>query len=136
VVKTIKPVQRKNAALVIDVKEAVAASWQSRFPGALQAEGVAMLNKTNHHFETTNRVPGRGHPDGADETGLLHGRRPGADVLNFMTEARRQGVPELSPSSPDQPCRREVLSGRKTVNNLVAGAVWYKICLQPRTRPS
>ena len=132
VVKTIKTrYNAKNAALVIDVKEAVAASLgKAVFPAALQAEGVAMLNKDQPITFETNK------PEFLAEVTRMVQMKPdscmvaalGPDVLNFMTEARRQGVPETFPFfSGSTVFEGEVPErGGKTVNNLVAGAVWYK----------
>ncbi len=132
VVKTIKSDYGvKKVALVIDVKEAVSASLGKQvFPAALKAEGVEMVNANDPITFETNKPEFL-----AEVTRMIQLKADGCmiaslgpDALNFITEARRQGVPEKFPFfSGSTVFEGEVPErGGKTVNNLVAGAVWYK----------
>ena len=60
----------------------------------------------------------------------------GPDALNFITEARRQGVPESFPFlagttvfDGEVPER-----GGKAVNNLFGGIIWYKEMTSPKNQ--
>jgi branched-chain amino acid transport system substrate-binding protein len=132
VVKTVKSDYGvKKAALVIDVKEAVCASLGKQvFPAAMKAEGVEIINANDPITFETNKPEFL-----AEVTRMIQLKADGCmlaslgpDALNFMTEARRQGVPEKFPFFTGSTVfEGEVPErGGKAVNNLVAGAVWYK----------
>ncbi|HSR10263.1 MAG TPA: ABC transporter substrate-binding protein [Thermodesulfobacteriota bacterium] len=140
VVKTVKADYGvKKAALVIDVKEAVCASLGKQvFPEAMKAEGVEIVNANDPITFETNKPEFL-----AEVTRMIQLKADGCmlaalgpDALNFMTEARRQGVPEKFPFFAGSTVfEGEVPErGGKTVNNLVAGAVWYKENPSPKNQ--
>ena len=140
VVKTVKADYGvKKAALVIDVKEAVCASLgKSVFPEAMKIEGVEIINKDAPITFETNKPEFL-----AEVTRMIQLKADGCmlaslgpDALNFMTEARRQGVPEKFPFFTGSTVfEGEVPErGGKAVNNLVAGAVWYKEMPSPKNQ--
>jgi branched-chain amino acid transport system substrate-binding protein len=140
VVKTVKADYGvKKAALVIDVKEAVCASLgKSVFPEAMKIEGVEIINKDAPITFETNKPEFL-----AEVTRMIQLKADGCmlaslgpDALNFMTEARRQGVPEKFPFFTGSTVfEGEVPErGGKAVNNLVAGAVWYKENPSPKNQ--
>jgi len=132
VVKTVKALFGvKKLALMYDVKEAVCASLgRSVYPEAAKIEGIEIINKDNPiTFETAKAE------FLAEVTKMVHLKADGCmvgalgpDALNFITEARRQGVPESFPFlagttvfDGEVPER-----GGKAVNNLFGGIIWYK----------
>jgi branched-chain amino acid transport system substrate-binding protein len=132
VVKTVKAQYGiKKVALMYDMKEAVCASLgKAVYPEVLKAEGVEIINRNDPiTFET-------GKPEFlAEVTKMIQLKADGCmvgalgpDALNFITEARRQGVPENFPFlagttvfDGEVPER-----GGKAVNNLYGGEVWFK----------
>jgi branched-chain amino acid transport system substrate-binding protein len=121
----------KKVVLVIDVKEAIcAALGKGVYPPVLAAEGIEIVNKNDPiTFET-------GKPEFLAEVTRMKNYKPdgvmlatlGPDALNFMTEARRQGIPDHFPFFTGATVfEGEVPErGKKAVNNLIAGTIWYK----------